>query len=197
MTSTPDQTENLRSKIRHCLSARQKQRIVADQTLPAGVIIPLFEKDGAVHVLLTLRTETVATHKGQISFPGGAWEPGDQSILDTALRETHEEVGIDPDDFEIVGELDDVIAVSDHLVTPFVGFFPYPYEFKVSDIEIAELIEIPLDFFLDDSNRRSGKREHRGNRVTVHYYDYGEHTVWGLTAHILKGFLDICFRSAQ
>ena len=197
MDTSSEQLQSIKAKIKSCLGHYRKYKIENDNTLPAGVIIPLFEKDGAIHVLLTLRTETVATHKGQISFPGGAWEPGDSSILDTALREAHEEVGIKPEDFEIIGELDDVIAVSDHLVTPFVGFFPYPYDFKVSDVEIAELVEIPLDFFLDDSNRRSGKREHRGNRVTVHYYDYGEHTVWGLTAHILKGFLDLCFNKSS
>jgi len=191
--TSSDQLQSIKAQIKSCLSNYKKNKIIDDNTLPAGVIIPLFEKEGAIYVLLTLRTETVATHKGQISFPGGAWEPGDSSILDTALRETQEEVGIKPEDFEIIGELDDVVAVSDHLVTPFVGFFPYPYDFKVSDVEIAELVEIPLDFFLDDSNRRSGMREHRGKRVTIHYYDYNEHTVWGLTAHILKGFLDLCF----
>lgn len=185
--------DRIKAQIKRCLQRHSKHKIEDEKTLPAGVIIPLFEKDGAIHVLLTLRTESVATHKGQISFPGGAWEPGDDSILATALRETEEEVGIKPEDFEIIGELDDVVAVSDHLVTPFVGFFPYPYEFKISDIEIAELVQIPLGFFLDDNNRRTGLREHRGDRVTVHYYDYGEYTVWGLTAHILKGFLDLCF----
>lgn len=197
MDTSSHQIESVKSKIKAALLSHNKHRIEDDRTLPAGVIIPLFEKEGSIHVLLTLRTETVATHKGQISFPGGAWEPGDSSILQTALRETHEEVGIEPGDFEIIGELDDVIAVSDHLVTPFVGFFPYPYDFKVSEIEIAELVQIPLDFFLNDANRRSGLREHRGNRVTVHYYDYGGHTVWGLTAHILKGFLDLCFRDRE
>ena len=92
----------------------------------------------------------------------------------------------------MLGELDDLLAVTSFVVTPFVGVFPYPYQFKVSHREIAELIEIPLAFFVDPRNRRSEKWMYRGKEATVYFYDYGKHTVWGVTARILKGFIDLC-----
>ena len=157
------------------------------------MLIPIFYKNGEPYLLLTLRTETVASHKGQISFPGGTRDDGDRDLLTTALRETFEEVGIRPEDVEVLGELDDLLAVTNFVVTPFVGVFPYPYDFKVSTEEIAELIEIPLSFFADPRNRRVEERLYRGRMVTVYFYDYGKYTVWGVTARILKGFVDLCF----
>jgi 8-oxo-dGTP pyrophosphatase MutT (NUDIX family) len=185
--------DDLIQQIRKSLSEHPKTVSAAQEFTPAAVLIPIFKKDGEPHILLTLRTETVASHKGQISFPGGTREEVDRDLLATALRETHEEVGIRPNDVEVLGELDDLLAVTNFMVTPFVGVFPYPYDFRVSSEEIAELIEIPLSFFVDPSNRRTEEWLHRGRYHTVYFYDYGRHTVWGVTARILKGFVDLCF----
>ena len=189
-----DMTTN---QIKQTLVLHDKRTVSEEEFTPAAVLIPLFYKNDELHVLLTLRTETVAAHKGQISFPGGARENGDADLLETALRETYEEVGIKPEDVEVLGELDDLLAVTNFVVTPFVGIIPYPYEFNVSHDEIAELIEIPLSFFLNGSNCRTEQRPYRGRNVTVYYYDYGKYTVWGVTARILKGFLDLCFGSTN
>lgn len=135
--------EQLRRVIDKSLKSHQKRQLDDEEGTPAGVLIPLFMKEGTAHVLLTLRTNDVASHKGQISFPGGGWEDGDKTTLDTALRETQEEVGIRPADVEVIGELDDVMAVSSHRVTPYVGFIPHPYPLAVNTHEIAEVIEIP------------------------------------------------------
>ncbi len=185
--------EELKRQIRTTLARRAKQTAAEEDFTPSAVLIPIFYKNGEPQLLLTLRTETVASHKGQISFPGGTREDGDQDLLVTALRETYEEVGIRPEDVEILGELDDLLAVTNFAITPFVGVFPYPYDFKVNDDEIAELIEIPLSFFADPRNRRSEQRLFRGRNTTVYFYDYGKYTVWGVTARILKGFVDLCF----
>lgn len=184
---------DFRIQIREKLDAHQKRSISDSTGTPAGVLIPLFERAGKVNVLLTLRTNTVASHKGQISFPGGGSESGDADIRVTALRETYEEVGILPASVEVLGELDDVMAVSNHVVTPVVGVIPYPYRYKISAEEIEEVIEAPLAFFMDTSNCRIEQRPHRGKEVPVYFYQYGSHNVWGLTAYILREFLEICY----
>ena len=188
----------LKTLIKSKLASHQK-RVIHEITQPEGykptpaaVLIPLFEKDGAPHLLFTQRTNRVATHKGQISFPGGAKDESDRSLLETALRESDEEVGIRPDDVEIIGELDDLITVTDFIVTPFVGIIPHPYTFKPNHVEIEELIEVPLSFFLDPKNLRTEQHPFRGPNITVYYFDYGKHTIWGVTGRIMKGFVDIC-----
>jgi 8-oxo-dGTP pyrophosphatase MutT (NUDIX family) len=185
----------LKQQIRTTLTQHSKSVASEEKFTPSAVLIPIFYKNGEPHLLLTLRTETVASHKGQISFPGGTRENGDRDLLATALRETFEEVGIRPVDVEVLGELDDLLAVTNFVVTPFVGVFPYPYDFRVSHDEIAELIEIPLSFFVDPRNRRAEEWLYRGRNATVYFYDYGKYTVWGLTARILKGFVDLCIPS--
>ena len=184
---------NFRKLIRSKLAAHQRKLINNPDGSPAGVLIPLFEKGGRTHVLLTLRTNTVASHKGQISFPGGGSETGDSDITATALRETFEEVGIEPRNVEVLGLLDDVMAVSNHVVTPVVGVIPYPFRYRISAEEIAEVIEAPLDFFMDTTNCRIETRAYRGKDVPVYFYQYKEHNVWGLTAYILRCFLEICY----
>ncbi len=184
---------DLKQYIRAKLAAHPKRSISDHTGIPAGVLIPLFEKNGEAHVLLTLRTNTVASHKGQVSFPGGGFEDGDADIRQTALRETYEEVGIDPSKIELLGELDDVWAVSNHVVTPVVGIIPHPYPYRVSTQEIEEIIEAPLSFFIDTANCRLETRPYRGKDVPVYFYQYQQHTVWGLTAMILREFLEICY----
>ncbi len=184
---------DFREQIRSRLAAHARHAIAPSDGTPAGVLIPLLERAGSVQVLLTLRTTTVASHKGQISFPGGGSEDGDADIRATALRETHEEVGIDPASVEVLGELDDVMAVSNHVVTPVVGVIPYPYRYKISAEEIEEVIEAPLSFFMNTSNCRIETRAYRGKDVPVYFYQYGRHNVWGLTAYILRCFLEVCY----
>ncbi len=179
--------ENIRSILeRYDPQIRSEEHVV-----PAAVLIPLFVKDGEVHVLLTVRTDTVEAHKGQISFPGGAREKDDADMLATALRETEEEVGIKPDDVQVLGQLDQLLTVTDFIVTPFVGVIPHPYDYVPNHDEIKELIEVPLSFFLNDDNLRTESRDFRGRPVTVYFYQYGSHTIWGVTARILRGFLTL------
>ncbi len=181
------------AQIEERLRARRRRTLTLPGAIPAAVLAPLFEKDGAAHLLLTLRTNHVASHKGQISFPGGAVEEGDESLAETALRETFEEVGIRSKDVRIIGEMDDVPAVSDHVVTPIIGVIPHPYNFRVSADEIEELIEIPLGFFMDTANCRTEWHNFRGQITPIYYYQYGRHNVWGLTAYMIRCFLEVCF----
>lgn len=178
-------------KIREVLACRDKICIDDPALAQAAVLIPLFRKEGEYHVLLTRRTEKVGTHKGQISFPGGRRDEG-EPLLTTALREAHEEIGIQEQDVRILGELDDMCTLtSDFCIAPFVGLIPYPYSFNVNDQEIAEIIEVPLSAFLDGTTFREELRVRNGQPLHVCFYEHGEHIIWGATARILKQLMDL------
>jgi 8-oxo-dGTP pyrophosphatase MutT (NUDIX family) len=181
----------MEEKIREILACRGKAWIQDDRLKQAAVLIPVFKKDGAYHLLFTRRTDRVEHHKGQISFPGGRQDPEDADLLDTALREAEEELGIRREDVRILGELDDICTVSDFCVAPFVGLIPYPYPFRPNPHEIEEMIEVPLAVLLDPERSRREFREHGGLTWPVYFYEHGGHTIWGATASILKQLLDL------
>src|SRR5256712_7410724 len=160
----------------------------------AAVLIPLFLEDGNPPGLSPRRTDTVQDHKGQISFPGGATDRDDPDAMTTALRETDEELGTPPDQVLVLGALDDVHAtVSGFLITPFAGIIPHPFPFRVNAAEIAEVLSVPLSVFRDPSNLRVEQRERAGRRGDVYFYRYGAYQIWGVTAHIMKKFIDTVF----
>ena len=157
----------------------------------AAVLLPLYENESGPHLVLTKRTEMVPTHKSQISFPGGGFEEADGDLLATALREAEEEIGLRPKDVEIVGALDDTFAVSSrHVVRPFVGFVPYPYPFHPEPFEIERLIHLPISALLGGAPFREEVWEREGRPLTVFFYEYDGDTIWGLTARILKQFVE-------
>jgi 8-oxo-dGTP pyrophosphatase MutT (NUDIX family) len=175
--------------LRRALSNRQKQTVDAPSLKPASVLVLLYSKNGEYCMLLNKRTEAVEHHKGEIAFPGGSKDSGDKDFLDTALRETYEEMGIKPEDVTILGELDDVVTASHFAVRPFVGTIPYPYPFKPSPIEIAEVLEVPVRELLDQANLREEVRWVDGRVGKSHCYAYGDHLVFGATAKIVKQIL--------
>jgi 8-oxo-dGTP pyrophosphatase MutT (NUDIX family) len=185
--------EDLIQRARRALAVYQPQRLENTSPAPAAVLLPLYRKEGEPSILLTERTHHVEHHKGQISFPGGASDGGDTDLETTALRETFEEVGITPEDVEIIGVLDDLITISDFHVTPYVGLLrgPSPYPFVPHQQEVASLIEVPLRHLLANDSMELELRELRGQPVLVPAYVYGQHRIWGATARILKGFLDL------
>ena len=153
--------------------------------------MPLFYRDGEFHLLFTKRTSHLQHHSGEISFPGGVCDPGDRDVIDTALREAWEEVGILPADVEVLGALDDAHSIHNYLVTPVVGVFPGGYQLTVNDDEIERLIEAPLSHFGTPGVYRMECWARQGRLHPVHFYQHGEDEIWGLTGRILKQFLDI------
>ena len=134
----------------------------------------------------------VRDHKGQISFPGGAFDEEDRTLLGTALRESAEEIGLAPRDVEILGELDDTATVtSGYIITPFVGLIPWPYKFRANEEEIEELIEVPISALLNSNNQCHEPEVINGEAVTSYSYHYQGRVIWGATARILHQFLDI------
>lgn len=177
--------------VRTILADRQRRAMDDPSLICAAVLIPLLFKQGEWHVLVTQRTETVEHHKGQISFPGGACDPGDADLQETALRETLEEVGIPPEDVEVLGALDDFPTITSFVVTPFVGVIPYPSAFHLNRYEVEAVIEVPLSFLHDPGNLRVEQWEHQGHLHDVLFWDYGPYTIWGATARMLKNLLDL------
>ena len=177
--------------IHNALAQRTPITAAPDGLMPAAVMLLLYRKDGEYCVLLNKRSMTVEHHKGEMSFPGGARDPEDADFEATARRETHEEMGISPDDITILGRLDDNVTRSNFLVKVFVGTIPYPYQFLPSSIEIAEVVEIPIGVLRDPATLRWDSRIEDGKRVAVRSYGYQQHLVYGATAKILDQFLDI------
>ena len=181
--------------VRSVLAGYEPKRIAGESYRPAAVLIALYEKLGEQHVVLQKRSELVEHHKGEISFPGGARDPGDPDLVTTALREAHEEMGILPDDVEVFGELDGFITVSNFQVTPFVGAIRRtPYEWRLASDEVAAVLEVPVRHLLTPGVFHEEQIGHEGGRYHHGTYTYAEHIVWGATAKMLTGFLDLLRR---
>lgn len=164
-------------------------------TPQAGVLIPLFEREENAHVLLTQRAASMRKHSGQISFPGGKVEDGDANIVETALRETHEEVGIENHEIEIVTKFHDFETPYYSCITPVVGTFSYPQQYEMQESEIATILEVPIPDLLNPSIHHTEQREYRGNIYTLHFYDWENkdttYQIWGATAGVLTKILDL------
>lgn len=182
----------MKDKLRQFLASRPKTRLSGRGLTEAAVLVPIFCKDGEYHILFTQRSDQVLHHKGQISFPGGARSEVDASPLDTALRESWEEIGVEAKDVEILGELDDTpTTTSNFNISPFVALIPYPHEFRLNRYEIDEIFSIPVSALLHKANK---KEEYStfGNGVSVNSsYEYEGKVIWGATAQIVQQFLDV------
>lgn len=178
-------------QVRAALARRRRETLDNPELTCAAVLIPLLYMDGEWHIVVTLRTEQVRYHRGQISFPGGACEPGDPDLMATALRETEEELGIPPEAIDVLGSLDDLHTITDFAVTPFVGALRRRVPYRLNEVEVAAAIEVPLSFLLDPGRLRVEQLERDSKLFEVLFWDYGSHTIWGATARILKGLVDL------
>ena len=192
-------TENdftvLKEEIRQRLNNRKKIEVEKHGSVPAAVLMLLLNKNNEAYVILTKRTQKVRSHKGQVSFPGGAMEKSDKDFLDTALRETYEETGIKPGDVEIIGEFDEMISITDFHVHTFIGSIKYPYKYKISKDEIEECFEAPLSIFYNKEYYKTEDYFFDGEYRRVYYYSYNGFEIWGMTASILTRFSSIILRN--
>jgi 8-oxo-dGTP pyrophosphatase MutT (NUDIX family) len=156
----------------------------------AAVLVPVIERDSGPYLLFIKRSD-YGSHAGQMAFPGGGREPEDDDLLDTALRESHEEVGLDPATAEYVGRLDDIETVSGYAVTPFVARVP-DAEFVPHEHEVAEIAVLSLTDLLASENYESERRDHPYyGEMRVHYFRVDGYTVWGATGRMLVQFLEL------
>jgi len=154
-----------------------------------GVLLLLYPIDSYLHLVLTRRTEQVGNHKGQISLPGGAREPEDHSLLETALRETREELGIRTDQLQLLGPLTSLyIPPSNYCIHPYVAYADVRPDFNPEPTEVEELLEMSLNHLLDPITREEEDWHLRGRPVVVPFYRLGEHKIWGATAMVLSEF---------
>ena len=151
----------------------------------AAVLVPLLERDAGLTVLLTRRTAHLNHHAGQICFPGGMTEPHDINAAQTALRETHEEIGLLPDRVEVLGQLDDYTTGTGFRITPIVGLVHVPFMLALDAFEVEEVFEVPLGFLFDPANvRRDSVQREEGERF-YNAIPYREYYIWGATATML------------
>jgi len=154
----------------------------------AAVLMPFFEQDGEIHLLLTRRTDEVETHKGQISFPGGMCEEG-ETLERTAIRETFEEVGIAADCIEVLGKFHDFLSITDVCVSPFAAMLRQPFTITPQVHEVAEVLRVPVSLFCDMEQLLVEKDFIVEGKVAGDYsWFYGTHRIWGLTALIIHDF---------
>lgn len=157
----------------------------------AAVLAPVIDRKEDPWLLFTKRADHLGEHPGQMSFPGGGHEPGDEDLRSTALREASEEIGLDPSEPTIVGRLDDIQTTTGYAVRPFVGSIP-DRSYVPDEREVAEIVPLPVESLVDLENYESQRREHpRFGSVRLHFFHVDDYTVWGATARILVQLLEL------
>lgn len=158
---------------------------------PAAVLVPLVQRPGGTTVLLTQRTAHLKNHAGQISFPGGRCEEVDDGPIATALRESHEEIGLDPRVVDVLGHLDDYVTVTGFQVTPVVGLLPPHLELEPDPFEVADVFEVPLSFVLEKANHQRHTYQIKGRTRAYYAMPYKQRYIWGATAGMLVNLAEV------
>ena len=161
----------------------------SDSLRCAAVLVPLLRVDGEWHLLYTRRTDRVESHKGQVSFPGGACDEGETSPEQTALREAEEEIGLRPEDVRVLGRLNSMATISSFRVTPVVGVISWPVVFRPAQAEVARVFTMPLAWLANKSNRWEFNIFGRNHSV-IFFHPYDGELLWGATARMTVEFLD-------
>lgn len=151
----------------------------------AAVLVPLVEREPEMTVLLTERTAHLASHAGQISFPGGGVEPEDRDEVAAALRETSEEIGLPPDHIDVIGRLDTYVTRTGFRIEPIVGLVRPPFTLRPDSNEVADVFEVPLSFILDPASLQKHSRVFQGRQRYFYVFPYPDRYIWGATAGML------------
>ncbi|HEX9984752.1 MAG TPA: CoA pyrophosphatase [Thermoanaerobaculia bacterium] len=181
-------------RLRELLVRRPAVEIHAPQHRRAAVLIPLVRTETGWSLLLTQRAENLASHGGQISFPGGSVEAG-ETLEQAAMRETEEEVGIPREQVELIGRLDDLITHSGFLVAPFVGIVHQRTGYTIQASEVVEAFEVPIAALLDPANPEVRYVPFRNKRFPAYFYHHEQYEIWGLTGRMLKALLDVVWQA--
>lgn len=181
-------------RIYQLLQSRTPRTLSGGYFKQAAVLVPIQERKDGDYLILTQRAEGLNHHSGQVAFPGGRVDPLDRGDLAAALRESHEEIGIDPGHVRVLGQLDQTRAAYNFLVTPFVGLIPWPYEFRLNHAETAAVFSVPIPSllapgcFVMEDRYLDPERRH-----PVYHFYYDGWDIWGATARIVKQFLEIAY----
>jgi 8-oxo-dGTP pyrophosphatase MutT (NUDIX family) len=167
---------------------RRLQRHLPENPVPAAVLVPFVDRPDGLTVLLTQRASQLAKHAAQISFPGGRLEPTDPDVASAALREAHEEIGLDPSHVEVFGYLPDHLVISGFRVTPVLSLVTPPFDLVINQDEVAEVFEVPVDFLLDAANHKARLRRVGDEDMLLFDITWNERNIWGATAGMLLTF---------
>jgi 8-oxo-dGTP pyrophosphatase MutT (NUDIX family) len=188
----------VKSLLRDLLERYEPQSVEpAPGSVRAAVLILFYERDGEPHIVFQKRSEQVEAHKGQVSLPGGAMDPGDPDLLFTALRETHEEIGAHPSTIDVLGRLDDLQTLTNFAVTPYVGWLEGEADWRYHELEVAYLMEVPLSHLLDPSNFVPDRRLVAGIERVLPACQFESDLIWGITGRILANLLDLLATSEE
>ena len=168
-------------------------RLLALDYPEAGILVPLTDDRDNPEMIFTLRSVNLNTHRGQVAYPGGKRDPGDRSLEMTALRETHEEIGLPPDQVQIVAPLSQVISRYGILVTPYVGVVPADHPLEPNPEEIESVFRVPVSFFLEDRRERTDALSFLNDTYYVPCYRWERFQIWGLSAVVLVDFLNAVY----
>ncbi|WP_304830487.1 CoA pyrophosphatase [Candidatus Binatus sp.] len=165
---------------------------LANRNNAAAVLVPLFERERELHLIFIRRSDEVASHRGQVAFPGGRVDPVDNALVDTALREAHEEVGLHPTLVEVIGALPLMNTMASGIsVAPFVGVIPRDAKLEADRREVAEIFDVPLSALRGPQFRGEYEWGADGRKSKFPAILYGGQTIWGLTLRITMNLLDI------
>jgi 8-oxo-dGTP pyrophosphatase MutT (NUDIX family) len=156
----------------------------------AAVLIPIMVEPEGHSLLLTRRADTLRRQPGDISFPGGAVDPSDENPLAAALRESREEVGLDPEAVSVLGQMDERETITGFRIAPFVGAVLGPYDFAPNH-EVAELLKVPIAALWDPKALSIEKRRVNGRLHDIYHYRYRGHDIWGITGRLVRDFLEL------
>lgn len=174
-----------------CYNPRKIERDLPE----AAILMPILFQDSIPYFVLTERSKQLSSHPGEVCFPGGKRDQEDISIVDTALREAEEEIGLPPENVEVWGMLDQQLSKHGLKVTTIVGWIHQETKFSVNRDELEHLFYVPFSFFLDSKNHRYGFSEWKGENYRVHHFQYQEFDIWGLTALLIMDFLNITLQA--
>lgn len=174
------------------LASRARRTLTRPGKTAAAVLVPLLAADGDPHLLFIRRSATLAQHRGQVAFPGGRTDPDDADAVATALRETQEEIGVEPGHVHVLGVLDDIETMSTRFViTPVVGVVPHPYPWRPSTREVDAIFTVPLRVLTAPATERRELWEFDGVRRPIDVYAVADHVIWGATQRITKSLLGL------
>jgi len=185
--------------IREVLKNHSPKKLAEDGTIQGAVVVPIYQKNSQLYLLVTKRTENLSMHKGQISFPGGKKDPKDKTLLQCALRETFEEIGIPKKKMSILGALDQIKTYGSNIrLSPFVCEICSPFRLKINKLEVEEVIEIPFDELLKDENwSQKNALVTFPKEQIIYYFYYKNWVVWGATAKILYQLVQLVKRKLK
>ena len=197
LVSIAPNLESIRSDVPptgdHVLSPEIKDIATGMPPKPEAVLVPVMAREQPT-VLLTLRTDTLPTHAGQISFPGGKLDATDPDPLATALREAQEEIGLEPGFVDPLGYLEPYLSGTGFRIVPVVALVSPAFDLKLNPAEVAETFEVPLEFLMQPQNHLRDSREWRGRQRSFYAITHGERYIWGITAGILRNLYERLYR---